>query len=319
MGDSDEHLLTAAKLREQIEGELEGHADHHDHTGIVDDPDHRANLSFLEAATDGSLYDSQVGEQILAKFRADRATKALSESNSTVLSHLVGVTEQDLDGSALRLPLRLVDELENNEAPAFPVVAGNPNTGKTNSMLLLGELRKATVDDLVVVANFDSSITDRRVTSAHDLAVTLLELRDRPKFVIIDEGSTHFDARTNRREVATQWTPLAKRFAKIGVDSCGIVVHTGKDLHPEAKRMATLPFYKTEKKIAEFYERWPADSDMPTDRLFGGSIEEIEEAGADYSPDDAAPWAWDLEPELFAKDLDWSELLAELEKRGPEV
>jgi hypothetical protein len=46
------------------------------------------------------------------------------------------------------------------------------------------------------------SLTDRVVTSAHDLAVALLEERDRPKFVMVDEASTHFDARTNRREAA---------------------------------------------------------------------------------------------------------------------
>ena len=313
----DEHLLTAAKLREQIEGTLAGHGNHYDHTGIVEDPDHRGNLSFLEAATDGSLYDTEVGEQLLSKFRSDRATRAVTESNSTVLSHLVGVTEQELDGSALRLPMKLIDELENNEAPAFPVAAGNPNTGKTNTMLLLAELAKAAVDDLLVVANFESSITDHRITSAHDLAVTLLEHRDRPKFVLIDEGSTHFDARTYSYEVATQWTPLAKRFAKIGVYACGIVVHTGKDLHPEAKRMATLPFFKSEKKIAQFYQNWPSDADMPTDLLFGGDIEDLEKSGADYSPDDAAPWAWNLEPELFTLDLDWDELLQELQNRGP--
>ena len=313
----DEHLLTAAKLREQIAGDLDGHGNHYDHTGIVDDAEHRANLSFLEAATDGSLYDTEVGEQLLEKFRSDRATRAVSENNSTVLSHLVGVTEQDLDGSALRLPMKLLDELENNDAPAFPVAAGNPNTGKTNTMLLLAELRKAAVDDLLVIANFDSSITDHRVTSAHDLAVTLLEHRDRPKFVIIDEGSTHFDARTYSHQVSTQWTPLAKRFAKINVDACGIVIHTGKDLHPENKRMATLPFFKTEKKIVQFYEHWPADADMPTDLLFGGDIEDLEKSGVDYSPDDSAPWAWDLEPELFTLDLGWDELLQELRTRGP--
>jgi hypothetical protein len=116
------------------------------------------------------------------------------EGNPEVLFYLLGVTEQDLDASALRLPLLLLDQLEHNEAPAFPVAAGNPNTGKTNTMLLLAELRKADKDDLLLLTNFDSSITDYRVTSAHDLVVTALEHREEPKFIIIDEGSTHFDA-----------------------------------------------------------------------------------------------------------------------------
>jgi hypothetical protein len=155
------------------------------------------------------------------------------------------------------------------------------------------------------------------VTSAHDLAVALLEERDRPKFVMIDEASTHFDARTNRREVATQWTPLAKRFAKIGVDACGLVVHTGKDCHPEAKRLATLAYWKQEKCVAEFFERWPADADHPVDGLLGDPVEDLESTGAEYDPDDTAPWSWDLDSDLFVRDLSWSDLLSEIRDYGP--
>ena len=98
----------------------------------------------------------------------------------------------------------------NNDAPAFIVGAGNPNTGKTNTMSLLAEIRQYALDDYLVLSNVRSwELTDITVTSAHDLAVALLEHRDVPKFVMIDEASTHFDARTYRREVATQWTPLA--------------------------------------------------------------------------------------------------------------
>ena len=77
---------------------------------------------------------------------------------------------------------------------------------------------------------------------------------------------------------------------EICVDAEAVVVHTGKDLHPECKRLDTLAFYKTAKKSVEFFESWPADSDSPTDQLFCGSLEEIEEATG-YDPDDAAPWS----------------------------
>lgn len=51
---------------------------------------------------------------------------------------------------------------------------------------------------------------------------------------------------------------------------------------------------------------------MPVDKLLGGSVDELEHTGTNYSPDDAAPWSWHLEPELFTSDLDWDELLDEL-------
>jgi hypothetical protein len=325
MTEIDETLLTAAKLREQIRGRIEGEGQLLDHAGLVPDRDHRASLTFVEEAVRGdddrpvSLGDTSLGESVQSSLFVDRATEALDRGDGMTLSHLVGVTEQDLDGSALRLPMMLVDELENNDAPAFIIGAGNPNTGKTNTMSLLAELRKHDLgDDYLVISNSRSwELTDVVATSAHDLAVALLEHRDVPKFVMIDEASTHFDARTYRREVATQWTPLAKRFAKIGVDACGLVVHTGKDCHPEAKRLATLAYYKTQKDVAEFYERWPADADYPTDQLFNGSIDSLESTGAEYDPDDAAPWEWNLEPQLFSLDTSWKNLLQELIDRGP--
>lgn len=315
MSDLDEHLLTAAKLREQARGDLDGDGRLLDHAGFVLDADDRATLSFLKSL---DLDLGALGQTVESNLMTDAATEAVMTGNSSVMSNLVGVTEQDLDASNLRLPLRLLDQLDNNDAPAFVTGIGNPNTGKTNLLVLLAELWNLDrPDDALVLANFDSDVTDLRVTSAHDLAVTCLEHRDAPKFVLLDEGSTHFDARTQSHAVATQYTPLAKRFAKIGVDVFGLVGHTGKDLHPEAKRLTTLAYFKLEKKVVDFFGNWPADSDMPDDRLFGGSIEELQEAASDYSPDDAAPWAWDLEPDLFALDLDWDDLLEELRDRGP--
>jgi hypothetical protein len=40
--------------------------------------------------------------------------------------------------------------------------------------------------------------------------------------------------------------------------------------------------------------------------LFGDYFEKLD-------PDDAAPRSWNLKADLFAKDLDWSELLESLE------
>ncbi|QZP39841.1 hypothetical protein [Halobaculum magnesiiphilum] len=322
-GNIDEHLLTAAKLREQIAGRLDGGPDLLDHAGMHADPDDRASLSFVEHAiadADGSateFADTALGSEVRKTLDTDVASEAIAEGNANLMSHLVGVTEQELDASAVRLPMMLMDELENNGAPAFIAACGNPNTGKTNTMLLLCEVARASLDELSVIANFSADCVDRRVTSAHELAVALIEDRDVPKIVVIDEGSTHFDARTFRREVAVQFTPLAKRFAKLNVFACGTICHTGKDLHPEYKRLATLPFFKSEPQVAEFFSSWDAEEDFPEDRLFSGELTALEEAASSYDPNDSAPWQWDLRANLFAEDLDWPSLLDELKARGP--
>lgn len=317
MTEVDELLLTAAKLAEQARGDLDAGVRLRPHAGAVSDHGDRAALSFLSDADTGWL-SSSLRKTAEPTLLTEEATTSVIDGRTTQLSNIVGVTEQELDASALTLSVRLLEELENNGAPAFVLGCGLPNTGKTTLVATLAELRKAALEELLVVSNVRSwSFSDRTVASAHDLAVTLLKERDRPKFVFVDEGSTHFDARTSSREVATQWTPLAKRMAKIGVDTCATVGHTGKDVHPEYKRMTTLAFYKEEPTTAEFFDGWDSEEEEPDGRLFGGTLDALEEATTAPDPDDAAPWAWNLREELFAKDLNWSQLLEELRARGP--
>ncbi|WP_434521088.1 hypothetical protein [Halorubrum sp. AS12] len=317
MSNSDEGMLTAAKLAEQLSGRIDTDRDLDPRAGMIDPDDVSASV-FLNDLDPELVQDSQLLDLVDRTQQSRKASEAIRSGNSLLLSHLVGVTEQDLDGSALRLPLRLDDVMTNNDATAFIGGAGNPNTGKTNLMALLAELRSATVDDLLVISNSRTwPRTDLVVTSAHDLAVTCIEHRDRPKFVFIDEGSTHFDARTNSYEVAAQFSPLAKRMAKINVDVFGTVFHTGKDCHPELKRLFTTAYFKHSKKEVDFFADWPADADKPTNQLFGGTVENLEPAIAEPDPDDAAPWNWNLEPDLFSLDLDWPDLLDELRNRGP--
>ncbi len=309
-------MLTAAKLAEQLAGNIETDRDLDPRAGAIAPDDVSASV-FLDGL-DEDVQDSELLSLVDRTLQSRQASEAIRSGNSMLLSHLVGITEQDLDASALRLPLRLDELMTNNDATAFVGGAGNPNTGKTNLMALLAELRSVTVDDLLIVSNSRTwDRTDVVVTSAHDLAVTCIEHRDRPKFVFIDEGSTHFDARTQSYEVAAQFSPLAKRMAKVNVDVFGTVFHTGKDCHPELKRLFTTAYFKHSKKEVDFFGNWPADADKPTDQLFGGTVENLEPAAAEPDPNDAAPWNWDLEPDLFSKDLDWPDLLAELRERGP--
>lgn len=314
MTDLDERLLTAAKLREQASGNLDGDVDLHDHAGLLDDADDASVLSFLEAA-DVDLGD--LGDELRPTLQTREATEAVLNDEDTRLSNFVGVTEQDLSASQLSLLQRLQARMDNHGAPAFVTGAGNPNTGKTNSAVLLAELRRHHVDDLLVLSNLRSwSATDVVVTSAHDLALALLEHRECPKFVLLDECSTHMDARTNRREVAEQYTPVAKRYAKLNVDVEAAITHTGKDLHPERKALTTTAFYKSAPERAEFFDSWPRDADAPTDRLFGGEVDDLERSTG-YDADDAAPWNWNLRADLFGTDRDWPGLLDELRDRGP--
>jgi len=319
MTDTDEKLLTAAKLAEQARGDLDGDPRLLDHAGAVGDAHDRSVLSFLGDVD--SFQGSALSTVVESALFTDNVTEALRQGDHATVSQFVGVTEQDLDGSTLTLPLRVLNKLENHDAPAFLAAAGNPNTGKTNLVATLVELRRLDLDrrgyDPLVISNLRSwDLTDRLVTSMHDLAVALLENRMCPKLVVIDEGSTHFDARTYRREIAQQYTPVAKRYAKLHVDTEAVICHTGKDLHPERKALTTLAVWKLSKTEAEFFSEWKREAGAPSGQLFSGAIDSLERAGG-YDPDDSAPWDWNLRADLFADDLDWPDLLDRLHDLGP--
>lgn len=320
----DENLLTIAKLSEQIRGELDGGRERiQSHAGLVDDDRDRRSLSFVsEAIADSDrgadrLEDTELGETLLTNAETEAATRAVNQGHTSLASFLVGVTEQELDASNVTLPSKILARIVNDGQLSTMLAAGAPNSGKTNTVWLCCEIADAWFDDLLVISNARAEIVDRRVTSAHDLAVTLLEERDRPKVVVIDEGSTHFDARTQNYEVASQWSPLLKRMSKLGCELVAVIGHTGKDVDPEVKRLTNLALFKSAPERAEFFAEWPADSDFPDDRLFGGTLDELEATSVDYDPDEPAPWSWDLEADLFGNDLDWPDLLDELERRGP--
>lgn len=321
----DENLLTVAKLREQIRGDLDGGSGRiKDHAGLLEDDRDQRALSFVDEALDGAAVDgdrldeTELGETLLANFETEAATRAVDQGHSSLASFLVGVTEQELDASNVTLPSKILARVANDGQLSTMLAAGAPNSGKTNTVWLCTEIARAWFDDLLVISNARAEIVDERVTTAHDLAVTLLRHRDRPKVVVIDEGSTHFDARTQSYEVSSQWSPLLKRMSKLGVELVAVIGHTGKDVDPEVKRLTNLALFKSAPKTAEFFAEWPADSDFPAERLFGGSLEELEPTSIEYDPDEPAPWSWNLQADLFSADLDWPELLDELEARGPD-
>lgn len=324
MTDVDEHLLTAGKIGEQAHGELEGALPLLDHAGVPTDPDVVGALTFLDQVvrrTDDvdapSLQETAPGELLLEDVATDAASEAIRTGDTFAASRIVGITEQDLRANQLLLASKLVEHLKRDDALTTMLAAGDPNCGKTNTVWLCVEVCRAIWPDLVVISNAKASCVDERVTSAYELADAALEHRDEPMAVIVDEGSTHYDSRTNAQAVAEQWSPLHKHFSKMGVQFCAVIGHTGKDVVPEVKRMTSLALYKPAPDVAEFYANWPDDADHPTEPLFSGPVEELQQTTVDYDPDSRAPWTWDLPTEPFEEDFSWSELHSALKAAGP--
>jgi hypothetical protein len=78
-----------------------------------------------------------------------------------------------------------------------------------------------------------------------------------------------------------------------------VIGHTGKDLHPEQKRLTTLPFFKEEQTAVDFFDEWPAEAESLVGERFGGLLVNLEKTVSDYDPDDAYPWEWNFQADLF--------------------
>ena len=313
MTDVDEGMLTAAKLAEQVRGRLEADRDLAQDAGIAhpDDLGARMFLDDIEGVRDSSLAD------LVRKSQDSRtASRAVHDRDPIMLSHIVGITESDLEADQITLATHLLDRIAST-ALTTALLAGEPNTGKTNFGWLLTEIARRAFDRPLVISNARASATDLRIGTAHELMTTLIEHKDRPKVLLIDEGSRHFDARTKSYEVSSQWTPIHKSLSKLGVVLVVIIGHTGKDVAPEAKRICNLAAWKPAKDRVELYQEWPADSDRPADPVVDGVVDRLEKADVLYDPDDPASWSWNLDPEVFDRDLDWHGMLDYLNHAGP--
>lgn len=316
MSDIDENLLTAAKLAEQLAGDAVGKFDAHPFAGSLPPGDDAGTMGFVQAvAADDDLEGTSLIDETLKTLQSESLSESLRNPDPMVMGHFAGINDSSLDGSHVMAHAAITEAIAGDESLTTVTTAGVPNSGKTNTTLLLVQLAKLAYDDMMFISNVPNTGADEVVYSMYDLMTVLLENRDRPKAVLIDEGSTHFDARTNSRDVSAQWSPAVKRFSKIGVKLCAVIAHTGKDVHPEHKRLTNLAVFKSAPDEAEFFESWDADSDAPEGSLFGGPVEDIEKTSWDYDPDEASPWSWDLPEGVFNTAFEgWSEfadLLAE--------
>lgn len=308
MTDTDENLLTLAKLGEVARGDLDG--DVLDHAGLVDGDD-LASLSFVENTLRNqgdSFRATDLGAEVLTKFQTDAAQRAVEDGDASLAASIVGVTEQELDASRLTVTARLLERIDADGTLTTVLAAGRPNTGKSNTMFLLADLAREKWPDLLVVSNSPTwSGDDVTVSSMTELLAVLVENRDRPKAVFFDEASRYMDARTYSHEVSSQYTPFLKAGSKLGVQVAGHIGHTGKDVVPAVKRLTNLAFWKMAPTEVRFFNRWEGDDDRPSDPLFDADLVDLEPTLTDYDPDDVASWDWDLDPSIYANFDSWDD------------
>jgi len=308
--------FASAKLRDFVRGRVNDNEDLYYHTGVVPPgTDSSDLLSFME-----SVYDAdddlprRLKDTVAARdLRNQAATDHVGEHVDNIPAYAVGVTEKDVSMQSHHAFSKLQKSLHNNGAPYIGVMFGSPNSGKTNFALTYIQLWRELVelkynhDSPVILSNLESfTPADHYVPDYETLRNLLFGDEtyfetggakgtpptiepETPCFWLFDECSTHLDARTHRHPVATYYTPLLKRFAKVNVDAMHIG-HSGLDIHPELRRhtISTEFIFKRDLTDADIYAKM--DDDEGKDKKY--HLQEIPETDLHYSPDDFSPWAW---------------------------
>ncbi|AKH97350.1 hypothetical protein [Halanaeroarchaeum sulfurireducens] len=316
---TEHRAFSSAKLREFVRGDLRSkeNADLYPHTGIVEPGSATADLlSFVE-----SIYEPP-SEAVPARFAETKMASVLRQQAATdyvgaqipdATSYAVGVTERDVEVSEAQALAKVARSIVNDGAPYSALIFGGMNTGKTGFAGLWLELWRELVP-LKYDTREHAVVTNMRTLEGADHVVTDIEAfralvfgderyvetggvsgkppeiaPETPVWWHFDECSTHLDARTQSHEVATQYLPLVKRFAKVNVDAIHIG-HSGMDIYKDMRRsqLTTEFVFKTGLKTAEVYERMIDDHG----EALKYTLTEVPETALTYDPDDYSPWSW---------------------------
>lgn len=316
--DNSDSTFSSAKLREFVRGEIKQNDDLHHHTGLVD-PDSEAQdmLSFMESIyrSDDDLPHDLQATKAAQTLRRSAASEHVGRSVEDTSAYAVGLTDKSAEIAPAAAFSKMTNSLHNNGAPYTAVVFGGMNLGKTSYALLLTELwtevaplKYQTEEDPVILTNAES------ITAADRVVQSFTEFRDllfgsdgwaesdgrkgtppeispeTPVLWFFDECSTHLDARTNNYEVASNYTPLLKRFAKVNTDALHLG-HSGFDVHAELRRATIITefIFKNSLESASVFESMR--DDQGHELLY--ELHDIPDTSLTYDPDDFAPWTWD--------------------------
>ena len=276
MSESDsasEEFSTAGELRSFIENNLNAkNKDVYPHAGLVDSPDTLEFMNFMESCYDGShpkmpykFSETKLGTQVRRASATRTATNAVDEGNISQMKYISGQQSYKSDSSGLHTLMQLRDMLGQDAYIQY--LFGHMGNGKTDFAILQAEIarKEHNADIGTNIKSLDQK--DHYLYNYGDLLQWLadgeevgsideiaeLDINAGNKLFLFDEASSHAsgysdDAYETQKKLGT----LTKKIRKVG-GSMIIIGHTGKDVHPDIRRITNDCVHKTGKKNATFY------------------------------------------------------------------
>ena len=240
----------------------------HNHTGLLNSKDrYNRILEYISnnwrdiqkenSDLNGLDYqDLRIYREILRNRSSRYVGHALQTHNIPVIKRVAGRPPEGNDLSGLRT-LQLLEQRLNQEI-YICYIAGNMGSGKTDFAILLAELYHTWLNGKVASNIQSFKEKDEYCSGIEELERWLKseageKQKQSNKLFIFDEASSHASGYSkDSTKVERQFSNLLKKFRKYRA-SLIIIGHTGKDIHPDIRRLLNDFVLKVGLKEAVFY------------------------------------------------------------------
>lgn len=242
--------------------------------------------------------DTKLCRTLLRQYGDRRLLDLLDSENNVGLSFLLGMNDRKRTFDSAFPTLEVLSDIENSGAPYILCIFGDPKQGKTAaaaSYVRWSEVLYGTQNTSVLTNMESFERNDDYYSSMSELDSLVDEHQDDGKdiAIVLDEGHEHLEASKNesRRFVTETFAPFLKKCGKRNVQLVIIIAHTGRDLHPEIKRLSSGLARKIDLQTLELFSDFDDDSHRLLD--LERTLTDLPPPPYYYDPDDMAPFSYD--------------------------
>lgn len=305
--DTEAQMFVASEAREYALGNLSHQLDHEhirQHAGIVQDDEVEQVLNLASDAYDpltgempASFYETEFAQKILRNHGTKLVRKAIETGNFAYLDYLTGLTNYDPDISGIQTLMWLSDWISRTASINY--VGGHMGNGKTDFGFLLAQIWLFSLTvvgdknerEVSILTNVESAAEKNQnieaVTEQEKLEARVKEDDDEYVIMIWDEASSHASGYAGDAHYVEQQLRRMLRMIRKNNGYLVIIGHTGKDVHPDVRRLSNY-VHKTSKKTATIYEE--VEGGEGDDKL--KDLTGIPPTDFDFDTEEESDWEW---------------------------
>jgi hypothetical protein len=312
---------TAGEFHAFVNGQLEGENNEiFPHVGFTDNSEVLKLMNHMALAYEPenphmpTNFQGTKAAQAITKSEGTKvATQAVRDGNVSQMKFFTGKQDYSNSANSIHTLISLRQKLAKEAYIGY--LFGHMGNGKTDFANLLGELAKKELNSKIVTnqkklvenGHADKYVwtyggllqvltehieTDKEIHSLQDLAMVEDEIEQANILFIFDEASQEASGySSDAHDTQEKLGKLLKLIRKVG-GMMIIIGHTGKDVHPDIRRLANDCIHKVSKKTAEFYESVNEAEGVDLKETISG----IPETNWSYNTTEVCIWSWDDVP-----------------------